>query len=69
MSLGPWVVREPGDELPISEAVVYRAFIESLDRPSRATPERAVLRAAARCGVSRRRVLEIIRKVNAELEP
>lgn len=66
MSLGPWVIREPGDELPLSEQVVYRAFIEALDRPSRATPERAILRAAVRCGVSRRRVLEIVRKVNDE---
>lgn len=68
MSLGPWVIREPGEELPLSEQVVYRAFIECLDEG--ATPERAILRAARRCGVARPRALEIVRKVNAEmLEP
>lgn len=66
MSLGPVVIREPGDEIPASDAVIYRAFINALDRPSRTSPERAMLRAAHRTGVSRRRVWEVVRTLNEE---
>lgn len=64
VSLGSTIIREPGDEIDASVAVVYRAFIESLDRPSRTTPERAILRAARRTGVPRERVLQIVRSLN-----
>jgi hypothetical protein len=63
MSLGPVIIREPGDEIPASDRVVYQAFIASLDGT---TPERAILRASRRTGVPRRRVLEVIRSVNKE---
>lgn len=68
MSLGATVIREPGDEVDASVSVVYRAFIDSLDRPSRTTPERAILRASRRTGVPRERVLQIIRSLNADQE-
>jgi hypothetical protein len=66
MSLGPVIIREPGEEIPASDRVIYLAFIRSLDRPSRTTPERAILRAARLCGVSRRRVVECVRSINKE---
>ncbi len=69
MSLGPWVKREPGYELPISEQVVYKAFIRSLTEPSRTSPERAILRAAHLTGVSRHRALEIVLKANEGIHP
>lgn len=70
MSLGPLIVREPDPEtVTDAECVVYQAFIDSLDRPSRCSPSMAILRAAKRTGVSRQRVLEIVRKVNAEALP
>jgi hypothetical protein len=70
MSLPPVIVRDPGVErTDPSERVIYNAYIESLDRPSRTSPERAILRAAGRCGVSRRRVLDVIRRANPEVYP
>ena len=69
MSLPPVILRDIGDEIPASDCVIYEAYINALDRPSRATPERAVLRAAKRCGVSRTRVLEVVREINREALP
>lgn len=69
MSLGPVIIREPGVEVEAAARVVYRAFIESLDRPSRTTPERAILRASRRTGVSRARVKQIIQTINREVLP
>jgi hypothetical protein len=70
MAIPPVLLRDPGvDTVTSSERIVYDAYIESLDRPSRTSPERAILRAAGRTGVSRRRVLEIVRKVNPEALP
>ncbi len=68
MSLGVFIRREPGDEVQASEAVIYRVFLESLDRPSRTSVEHAILRASRRTGVPRRRVLEIVRKVNGGVD-
>lgn len=68
MSLGTFIIREPGEEVEASVAVIYRAYIKSLDRPSRTTPERAILRAARRTGVSPRRVIEVIKQLNPDQE-
>jgi hypothetical protein len=46
--------------------VIYAAWLDAQKQPSQTSPERAILRAAARCGVSRRRVLEIVRKINPD---
>lgn len=67
MSLAPVILRDPGDEVDASARLVYRTYIDALEQPSRTTPERAILRAARRCGVSRRRVLEVIRSINQEV--
>jgi len=65
MSLGAWIVREPGDELPVAERLIYKTFVQHLEDPARPTSTpRAVLRTARSCGVSRQRVLDIIRKAN-----
>lgn len=69
MSLGPTLIREPGMEVDAASRVVYRAFIDALDRPSRTTPERAILRAAQRTGVPRSRVVAIVRELNPEAYP
>ena len=66
MTIPPVVYREPErGAIPTSEFLIYRCFIEHLH--SRTTPERAVLRAARDCGVSRRRVLEVVRSINADV--
>lgn len=65
MSLGPVIIREPGEEIPASDRLIYRAFIEEIDKGT--SPLRAALRTAQRCGVSRRRVAELIRTVNKEV--
>ena len=68
MSLGAYIKREPGAELPLSEQVAYRAFVNALLQ-RRTTPERAILAAAGRCGLPRSRVLAIVRKANEGIEP
>ena len=67
MSLGPVIIREPGDEVTASTRIVYRSFIEELDRGT--SPERAILRTARRTGLPRKRVLAIIRDINKEAMP
>jgi hypothetical protein len=67
MSLVYAAIREPGDELPISERVIYKSFVKHLEEPT--SPPRAILRAARDCGVSRQRVLDIVRLVNQEVSP
>ena len=69
MSLPPIIYRDIGDEVPDSKRVIYDAYINALSHPSRTSPERAILRAAERCGVSRQRVLEVVRQVNIEALP
>lgn len=70
MSLGPLIIREPDPAtVTEAEAVIYRAFIDALEHPSRTSPALAILRAAKRTGCGRRRVLEVVRKVNAEALP
>lgn len=67
MSLGPVIIREPGEEIPASDRVIYRAFIREVTKPPKGTSyPRAILRASRQCGVSRSRVLDIIRQVNKE---
>jgi len=68
MSLGPAIIREPGDELPVAQRLIYRTFMQHLLENGTSTT-RAVLRTAADCGVSRRRVLEVIRAVNDGVLP
>ncbi len=65
MSLMPVIFRDPGEaDITSAERVIYDAFIDALDNPTKTSPERAILRAAGRAGASRRRVLEVVRKVN-----
>jgi hypothetical protein len=69
VSIPPVIFREPDEgDVSTSERVIYDAFIEALEQPSRTSPERAILRASGRCGVTRRRVLEVIRKINPTQE-
>lgn len=63
--LPPVIFRDIGDEAPDSARVVYAAFIRHLESPT--TPHRAMLRAAADTGVSRKRVLDIVRAENPNL--
>jgi hypothetical protein len=60
----PAIYRNIGDEVPASERLIYRTFIDRLESSS-LTP--AVLATAKACGVSRRRVLAIIRAHNQEV--
>lgn len=70
MSLGYAVIREPGDELPVAERVIYRCFIKHVTRPPKQTSyPRAIMRTSRECGVSTQRVLEVIRSVNKEVLP
>lgn len=68
MSLGPYIKREPGDEVQASEKIIYRVFLDCLSNPSRTSIEHAIVRAAHRLGVPRRRVLDIVRKVNNDVD-
>jgi hypothetical protein len=69
VSLPPVIYRDIGEEVPASDRIIYEAFIDALERPSRTTPERAVLRARQRCGVNRQLVLDVIRSINVEALP
>lgn len=62
MSLPPVIVRDIGEEVPAADRVIYSAFVRHLDSPT--SPARAALRAARECGVSRQRVIEIVRAHN-----
>ena len=64
MSLMPYVIREPDRrDVTTAEYVIYASFIAHLEQ-DRTSPIRAVLRAASDCGVSRKRVKDIIDKLN-----
>ena len=64
MSLGPLIFTEPDEaDVTPAERCIYRAFIQLV--PEVGTL-RAGLRVARNSGVSRRRVMEIVRKVNKE---
>jgi hypothetical protein len=68
VTLPPVLYRRPNESgLAASEYLIYRCFIKHLDAPT--SPARAILRAATECGVSRRRVLAIVRQVNPEAMP
>ena len=69
MSLGPVIIREPGaEDVTAAERLIYAAFIAEVTATPPTSYTHAVLRARTKCGVSRRRVLDVIRKVNAELD-
>lgn len=64
MSLGPFIYRDIGEEVPASDRIIYAAFIRHLE--SGRTPRlfTSVKRAARDCGVPSMRVLEVVRKYN-----
>lgn len=62
MSLPPVILRDIGEEVPVAERVIYCSFVRHLD--SGISPARAILRAKAECGVTRNRVIDIVRKYN-----
>lgn len=68
MALWPAIIRDPGEEdVTPAERKIYKCMIAHLD--SGTSPIRAGLRCSQDCGVSRTRVMEIMRKVNPEWMP
>lgn len=62
-----FIPRDPDpSRLSTSERVIYRAWSNRLMQ-AHPTPERAVLRAAKACGVSRHRVLDVLKKMEVSL--
>jgi hypothetical protein len=60
VSLPPIIFRDIGDEVPASDKIIYRAFVRHLTDNGTSAP-RAILRAAADCGVPRSRVIAVVR--------
>jgi hypothetical protein len=69
VSLPPVIYRDIGEGVQASERLIYRVFIDRLmaerDHPIPITM--SILRTAEACGVSRRRVLAIVRQHNQEV--